>query len=85
MHCLWEVTQEDQGKKDASVVGQITGDGYILLEAAGDDEHKCWTSGFSVKIKEAVDKMYCQVKEDPTKKIPRVYQEVTAKITENLD
>ena len=38
-----------------------------------------------MKIKEALDKMYCQVKEDPTKKIPRVYQEVTAKITENLD
>ena len=38
-----------------------------------------------IQIKEAVDEMYCQVKEDPTKKIPRVYQEVTAKITENLD
>ena len=56
-----------------------------LQEAADDDEHKCWTSGFSVKIKEAVDEMYSQIKEDPTKKIPRVYQEATAKITENLD
>ena len=75
----------NKGKKDASAVAQITGDGYVLLEAAVDDEHKCWTSGFSVKIKEAVDKMYSQVKKDPMKKISRVYQEVTAKITENLD
>ena len=44
------------------------------------------TSGFSVKIKEAVDEMYSQIKEDPTKKIPSVYQEATtAKINENLD
>ena len=75
----------NKGKKDASAVAQITGDGYVLLEAAVDDEHKCWTSGFSVKIKEAVDEMYSQVKKDPMKKISRVYQEVTAKITENLD
>ena len=75
----------NKGKKDASAVAQITGDGYVLLEAAVDDEHKCWTPGFSVKIKEAVDEMYSQVKKDPMKKISRVYQEVTAKITENLD
>ena len=56
-----------------------------MLETAGDDKHKLGTSGFSLNIKEAVDEMYSQVKEYPTKKIPRVYQEVTAKITENLD
>ena len=39
-----------------------------------------------MKIKEAVDEMYSQIKEDPTKKIPSVYQEATtAKINENLD
>ena len=39
----------------------------------------------AVKIKEAVDEMYSKIKEDPTKKIPRLYQEVRAKATENLD
>ena len=34
---------------------------------------------------EAVDEMYSKIKEDPTKKIPRLYQEVRAKATENLD
>ena len=29
--------------------------------------------------------MYSKIKEDPMRKMPRVYQEVTAKITENLD
>ena len=75
----------NKGKKDASAVAQKTDEGYVLMEAACDEEHKCWTSGFRVKIKEAVDEMYSQVKEDPTKRIPRVYQEVTAKMTENLN
>ena len=46
---------------------------------------KCWDSGFRVKIKESVGEMYSKIKEDPMRKMPRVYQEVTAKITENLD
>ena len=46
---------------------------------------KCWDSGFRVKIKESVEEMYSKIKEDPMRKMPRVYQEVTAKITENLD
>ena len=33
----------------------------------------------------SVDEMYSKIKEDPTKKIPRLYQEVRAKATENLD
>ena len=70
-------------KKEASAVAQISDDGYLLVQV--DEEHKCWDSGFRVKIKEAVEEMYSKIKEDPTRKMPRVYQEVTAKITENLD
>ena len=70
-------------KKEASAVAQISDDGYLLVQV--DEEHKCWDSGFRVKIKEAVEEMYSKIKEDPMRKMPRVYQEVTAKITENLD
>ena len=76
----------NKGKKDASAVARISDDGgHVLLQAASDEEHKCWTTGFRVKIKEAVDEMVSKIKEDPTKKIPRVYEEATAKVTENLE
>ena len=76
----------NKGKKDASAVARISDDGgHVLLQAASDEEHKCWTTGFRVKIKEAVDEMVSKIKEDPTKKILRVYEEATAKVTENLD
>ena len=58
---------------------------WKLEEAPGDEEYKCWASGFNVRIKEAVEEMYAKVEEDPTRKIPRIYQEVRSKITENLD
>ena len=38
----------NKGKKDASAVAQKTDEGYVLMEAACDEEHKCWALGFRV-------------------------------------
>ena len=46
-------------KKEASAVAQISDDGYLLVQV--DEEHKCWDSGFRVKIKEAVEEMYSKI------------------------
>ena len=75
--------KEARIRSNASAIAQVTTDGYLLLKA--DEDHQCWTSGFNVMIREAIAEMYQRVEEDPTQKIPRIYQQVRAKFTENLD
>ena len=42
-------------------------------------------AGYNVMVNKAIAEIYQRVEENPTQKIPRIYQQVRAKFTENLD
>ena len=80
-----KISRKNKLSKDASAIARLTDEGYILLETSSHEDHKCWSSVFNVMIKEAVAEMLARVEEDPTQKIPRIYNEVRSKYTEKLD
>ena len=49
------------------------------------NQHECSPSSTNHLVKEFLDHMYNEVKKDPTRAIPTIYEEIRGKISKNLD
>ena len=75
---------EAEGKV-VSALATFENDEYQLTDAPSLDDHSCWATGHKPAIKKASALMYQMVREDPTRSVPKIWEEVRNKFAEGMD
>ena len=68
-----------------SALASVDQDEYQLVEAPPLEDHVCWASGHKPAIKMASALMYQKVREEPTRSISKIYEEVRTQFAEGMD
>ena len=71
--------------KYVSALANVENDKYQLIEAPPIDDHACWASGHQPAIKMASNLMHQMVREDPTRSVPQIYEQVREQFTVGMD
>ena len=76
----------ERKKKTVSAFASINENGnYELLEWPHSEDHRCWVDGTEALVRQARQKMFKKVDQDPSRSINKIYEEVRVSFTENLD